>query len=121
MFIQRKYNTATVTGSHIRIPMIKRGTTDFALAADWTPAAGDVKVSKDGGAAANIATLPTAVTVGNTGFWEFPLSASELTCKQLVVTVADGPPKAVEDNMFVVETFGHANAMMPLDLSDGVR
>jgi hypothetical protein len=121
MFIQRKYNTATVAGSHIRIPMIKRSSTDFALSADWTPVAGDVTVSKDGGAAVNIATLPTAVTVGNSAFWQFPLSAAELSCKQVTVTIADAAPKAVEDNMFIVETYGNAAAMIPLDLSDGTR
>ncbi len=121
MFIQRKYNTATVTGTHIRLPMIKRGAADFAIGTDWTPAAGDVKIAKDGGASINIASLPAAVTVGNSAYWEFPLSASELSCKQLVVTISDGAPKAVEDNMFIVETFGNAAAMMPADLSDGAR
>src|ERR1043166_1275933 len=120
MFLLRKNNTATATGSHIRIPMIKRGAVDFALGADWTPAAGDVKIAKDGGAAANLATLPTAVTIGNSAYWEFALSAAELSCKQLVVTISDASPKAVEDNMFVVETYGNANAMVGVDLSDSV-
>ena len=112
---QRKYNTATVAATHIRIPVIKRGVVDFAVGADWTPATGDVKVSTDGGAAANITTLPTAVAMGNTAYWEFQLSASELSCKTLVVTVADSATKAVEDQAFVVETFGNASAMYPSD------
>jgi hypothetical protein len=112
---QRKYNSATVAATHIRIPIVKRGVVDFAVSADWTPATGDVKVSKDGGAAANITTLPTAITMGNTAYWEFPLSASEVSCKQLVVTVADSATKAVEDQAFVVETFGNASAMYPSD------
>lgn len=115
MTFRRKYNTNTASGTHIRIPMVKRGVVDFAVGADWTPAAGDVKVSKDGGAAANIGTLPTAVAMGNTAYWEFQLSASELSCKQLVVTVADSTTKAVEDQCFVVETFGNASAMYPTD------
>ena len=47
MFLS-KYNTAR----HIYLPIVKRAVVDFAVSADWTPAAGDVKISKDGGAAA---------------------------------------------------------------------
>ena len=48
MVIFRKYITATVAATYIRIPMVKRGLEDFANGADWTPAAGDVTVSKEG-------------------------------------------------------------------------
>jgi len=117
MIFQRRYNTSTVAATHIRIPIIKRGVVDYAVSADWvSPATGDIKVSKDGGAAANITTLPTAVTMGNTAYWEFQLSASELSCKTLVVTICDQTaPKAVEDQMFIVETFGNSSAMYPSD------
>lgn len=115
MIFNRKYNTATVTANHIRIPIIKRAAVDFAVGADWTPAAGDVTVSKDGGTAANITTLPTALTMGNTAVWVFQLSAAELSCKQLTVSVADASTKVVEDQCFVVETFGDASAMYPAD------
>lgn len=115
MIFNRKYNTATVTANHIRLPMIKRGAVDYAVGADWTPASGDVTVSKDGGTAANITTLPTALTMGNTAVWVFQLSAAELSCKQLMVSVADSATKAVEDQCFVVETFGDASAMYPSD------
>lgn len=116
-YFLRKYNTATVTATHIRIPIIKRAAVDFAVSADWTPASGDVTVSKDGGTAANIGTLPTALTMGNSAVWVFQLSASELSCKQLVVTVSDAATEAVEDQCFVVETFGNASAMYPSDMS----
>lgn len=115
MIFNRKYNTATVTANHIRIPIIKRAVVDFAVGADWTPATGDVTVSKDGGTAANIGTLPTALTMGNSAVWVFQLSASELSCKQLMVTIADAATKAVEDQCFVVETVGDASAMYPSD------
>lgn len=115
MIFNRKYNSATVTANHIRIPMVKRGAVDFAVGADWTPAAGDVTVSKDGGTSANITTLPTALTMGNTAVWVFQLSAAELSCKQLTVSVADAATKAVEDQCFIVETFGDASAMYPSD------
>ena len=114
----RKYNTLLVTGStSIRIPLIKRGLVDFAVGADFTPAAGDVKVFVDGAAVANITNLPTAIASGNGAFWEFILTAAELSCKQLLVVVSDAATKAVEDQSFVVETYGNASAMYVTDLS----
>lgn len=114
----RKYNTLTVTGTTaIRVPMIKRGVVDFAVGADWTPAAGDVKILIDGTAAANVANLPTAIAAGNTALWEFILTAAELTGKQIEVTIADSATKAVEDQSFIVETFGNASAMYQADLA----
>jgi hypothetical protein len=119
MIFQRKYNTATVTATHIRIPMIKRGVVDFAVSADWTPAAGDVRLSKDGGAWADITTVPTASSGGGNGssaVWVFQFSAAELSCKILTVLVADATTKAVEDQCFIIETFGNASAMYPSDI-----
>ena len=113
MNFRRLYATATAAATHVYMPIIKRAVVDFALNADWTPAAGDVKVSKDGGAAANIATLPTALTMGNTAFWVFSFSSGELTCKQLLVTVSDSATKVVEDQAFSIETVGHPSAMWP--------
>jgi len=112
----RKYGTGT--GADLYVPLIKRGVVDFALAADWTPAAGDVKVSKDGGAAANIGTLPTAVAMGNTAMWKISLADAELQGKIIAITVADSATKAVEDQMILVETFGHASALYPPDFGD---
>jgi hypothetical protein len=34
----RKYATATASGTHVGIPMVKAGSNDFAVAADWTVA-----------------------------------------------------------------------------------
>lgn len=115
----RKYNTLLVTGTTaIRIPIVKRAAVDFAVGADWTPAAGDVKIAVDGAAPANVTNLPTAVASGNGAYWEFILTAAELSCKQAIVTVADAATKAVEDQAFIVETFGHASAMYPPDFTD---
>ncbi len=109
----RKYATAT----HIYVPVIKRGVVDYALGADWTPASGDVKVSIDGGAAANIGTLPTAVAMGNGAYWDFTIATGEVTGKKVIVTVSDSATKAVEDQAFVIETYGHASAEYQADLS----
>lgn len=116
MIFQRKYNVLLASGTRINIPIVKRGVVDYAVGADWTPAAGDVKVSLDGGAAANVTNLPTAIAMGNTAYWQFVLTAAELTCKQCIVTVADSATKAVEDQAFLVETYGNASAMYPADI-----
>lgn len=119
MIVLRKYNTATAAATHVSLPLIKRGVVDYAVSADWTPAAGDVKLTKDGDYAntANITTLPTAKTHGNTALWEFQFSATELSCKKLEVTIADAATKAVEDQTFFIETYGNASAMYQADLS----
>jgi hypothetical protein len=106
---------------HIYIPAVKRAVVDFAVSADWTPAAGDVKISKDGGAAANVTNLPTAITMGNTAMWDFSITATEMQAAQVMVTVADSATKAVEDTMFVIETYGNASGQHAVDLSDSVR
>ena len=62
-----KYGTAR----HIYIAIPKAGSANHAVSADWTPAAGDVKISKDGGAAANVTNLPTAIAMGNSTIWDF--------------------------------------------------
>lgn len=113
----RKYNTLLAGGTLIRIPMVKAGSNDFAVTADWTAAVADVQVSKDGGAAANIGTAPTYAN----GSWLFTLTAAELSAKTITVTIVDSATKAVEDQFFSVETFGHASAMYQYDPQDAVR
>lgn len=117
MVFWRKYNTAT----HVYVPIIKRAVVDFAVSADWTPVAGDVKISKDGGAAANVTNLPTAITMGNTAMWDFSLTASELSAAKIAITVADAATKAVEDQMILIETYGNASAELKMDWSDSMR
>lgn len=111
----RKY--AVGSGADVYVPITKRAVVDYAVGADWTPAAGDVKISIDGGAAANIATLPTAIAMGNTAYWKFVFSNAELTGKQMFVTVADSATKAVEDQAFGIATCGHASAMYIRDFT----
>lgn len=89
--------------------MIKRAVMDFAVSADWTPAAGDVKISKDGGAAANVTNLPSAITMGNGAMWSIVLTSTEMTAKSILITIVDSTTKAVEDQMIIVETYGEGN------------
>jgi hypothetical protein len=112
-----KYGVAV----HLYKPIVKRGVVDFAVSADWTPAAGDVKISKDGGAAANVTNLPTAITMGNTAMWDYSLTATEMQAAKVRITVADSATKAVEDQMFEIDTYGNASAQHAVDLSDAVR
>jgi len=110
----RKYGTITEAGTHIRVPMVISGENNFATVDDWTPTAGDVKISKDGGALANIGTLPTF----SEGAWEFQFATSELEAKQVDIQIVDSATKAVEDQFIAVETFGHASAMFQYDPTD---
>jgi hypothetical protein len=106
---------------HIFIPLVKRGVVDHAVSADFTPSAGDVKISKDGGAAANVTNLPAAIAMGNSTIWDFSLTATELSCAQAVVTIADSATKAVEDSGFIVETYGNASAQHLFDLGTATQ
>lgn len=110
----RKYNTAT----DLYAAVVKAGSDDFAVTADWTPAAGDVKVIKDGGAPANITTLPTEV---GAGVWKFPLSATEMSAAKVQVVVVDAAVKAVKDLVIYAITYGNVSAELAPDLKDAVR
>jgi hypothetical protein len=110
----RKYATAT----NIYMPIIKRAVVDFAVGADWTPAAGDVRISIDGAASGNITTLPVAIVMGNTAMWNFAISAAETTGKKISITIADAATKVVEDQMFLIETYGSASAEFVTDWTD---
>lgn len=88
---------------------------EHATGSDWTPAAGDVKVAQDDGAAANITTLPT-YTAGKG--WKFSLSATEMEGKIITVRVADSATKAVCDDGFNIVTVDDSDAMFDTWSSD---
>jgi len=117
MFLLAKYGVETV----FRFPIIKRAVADFAATADWTPATGDTKVSKDGGNFANTTNNPAAT--GGTGSvgWTLTLTATELTAAEIDVQIVDSATKAVEDQWLTVYTYGNASAKIPMDLSDLVH
>lgn len=99
----REYGVSTT----IAFPLIKAGTTDFATSSDYTPVSGDVKISKDEGAAATTTTAtPTALTMGNGGIWYLPLTATEMQASRIYITVIDASTKAVNDQMIIIETYG---------------
>lgn len=109
-----KYNVAR----HIYINIPKAGSANHAVGADWTPAAGDVKISKDGGAAANVTNLPTAIAMGNSAIWDFSITATEMQAAQVVITVSDSATKAVDDTGFIIETYGNNSSQHEFDLDN---
>lgn len=114
---ESKYGVAR----HIYINITKAGSANHAVSADWTPAAGDVKISKDGGAAANVTNLPVAIAMGNSAIWDFSLTATEMQAAQINITVADSATKAVDDTGYVIVTYGNASAQHAVDRNDIVR
>ena len=70
-----------------------------------TLAAGDVKISKDGGAEANLATLPVVEPAGSTGV-KIALSATEMTMDKGYVLFRDqtAPPEWADLKMPIVTT-----------------
>jgi hypothetical protein len=102
------YNSSAV----IRFPLVKRNSVDLAIKADYTPANGDVNISKDGGAQANPANSLNIVT-GTT--WNITLSAAELTAKEVIVMVRNNT--AVEDQWVRILTYGNASAFLAGDVT----
>ena len=117
MFFWAKYGTETT----FTFPILKRAVIDLAATADWTPATGDTKVSKDGGNVANTTNNPAAV--GGTGsvLWTLTLTATELQAAVVDVQIVDSATKTIEDQVIKIFTYGNASAKIVPDLSDIVR
>jgi len=104
----RKYNVATT----VLFPLIARGLSDLKPGATF--AAGDVKIIKDEGAAANTTNLPTDE---GSGWYSIALTATELTAARVAISVIDQTaPKVFEDQAVLIETYGNASAQHELDL-----
>lgn len=108
-----KYGTQVT----IYFPLVKAGSQNFAVSGDYTHSSGDVKISKDGGAAATATNAPSAITMGNGAIWSLTLTATEMQAAEVVVTVIDAATKAVEDQCIKLHTFGNASAKILADLS----
>ena len=94
------------TATTFRAPVVKAGSTNYAIVGtDWTPVAGDVKISKDGGAFANIATPPSTVTLSGSAAWTWTLSAAETEATEIVIQVIDQDvTKVIQDQFFRLQT-----------------
>lgn len=106
----RKYNAVGIIDG---IVLIVAGGTDYKVAP--TLAAGDAKISKDGGAFANLATLPAVTPAGGSAV-RISLSATELSCARAVIQFVDVAGAEWEDQEIIVETFGNASAQLAVNL-----
>lgn len=82
------------------------------LQANPTIAAGDWQRSIDGGAFANMDTLPVVTPAAGVDI-KFALSITELSGKILRVVGIDVAGTEWEDNSFTFETYGHKDAQHP--------
>jgi hypothetical protein len=87
----------------IYFPMIKAGETNFAVAADWTPAATDCDMSIDGGTWTQ-ATNTIAIAVSGAALWKLTLTAAETQGTRIAIAVVDSATKAVEDQAIICNT-----------------
>lgn len=102
-----KYGTADALQGK---PLIEAGSNNYEV--NPTLAVGDAKISKDGGAFANLATLPDVYPAGGRAV-RITFSAAELQCKQATVQIIDQTsPKEWEDQTIIVYTHGHENAQI---------
>jgi hypothetical protein len=113
MYLLAKYNTQTT----FIFPVVKRAVVDLAVSADWTPATGDTKVSKDGGNVANTTNNPAAVGGTGSALWSITLTATELSAAEVVVQIVDSATKAIEDQVIRIYTYGNASAKFVSDYS----
>lgn len=112
MEILRKYGVQT----DFYFPLVKVEAQDFALSSDYTYAAGDIKIIKDGGSPANPTNNPSAITSGNTAIWQLTLTATEMQAALIQITVSDSATKVIEDQAVLIATYGNASAQHAFDL-----
>lgn len=83
-----------------------------------TLASGDFKLEKDGGAAANLATLPAVEPAGGSSL-DIAFSAAELQAKHIVLRLVDAAGAEWNDDAIHIFTVGDPSAYFPFDLFSG--
>ena len=81
-------------------PLIDAGTTDLAVSADYTPAATDCRLSKDGGSWAQATNTIADETEG----WSITLTAAEMQATRIHINIIDSTGAAIEDQSLVIFT-----------------
>ena len=98
----------------VQFPLVDRNLTSF----DATPvtfAAGDVRISQNGGAFVNTTNLPTHVGLG---VYQLVLTATEMQTARIAVVIIDQTnPKDWEDQAILINTFGNASAQFAFNRS----
>lgn len=112
MIWKAKYNTA---GSKLYTSVRTKSATTAQVSP--TLAVGDVKVSLDGGALANIEVGGGSVSVAPAGSdnIEITLSAAQTTCKVLKIEFKDVAGSQWDEQHMIVTTWGDSNAFDPVD------
>lgn len=100
---KREYNVSDSVKFKLYNPAGTAGLTGVT----W--AAGDVKISKDGGAFANATNNPTAIAEG---WYTITFTAAELSAKQIIVQIEDAEGTWLETG-FIIETYASASSQFP--------
>src|SRR5574343_1256742 len=87
--------------------LVDRSTGQYKTAP--TLAAGDFKIEKDGGAAANLTSLPSVSPAGGSSV-SISFSEAELQCKQLTLRIVDAAGAEWNDDCIHIFTVGNAAA-----------
>lgn len=112
----RKYAQATTIDG---VMLHTRGTADYK--AGPTLATSDVKISKDGGAFADLGTLPSAAPAAGRALL-VTLTGTEMTAAHLCIQFVDQTsPKEWEDCCILIDTYGHASAEHAFDLDTATQ
>ena len=82
------------------------------LRVDWTPAAADCEVQKDGG---NFVQC-TNTAIAEDGTYSITITATEAEAARIVIKVVDAATKVFLDKIILVETYGNASAQHAFDL-----
>lgn len=96
--------------------LVDRATGQFRVTP--TLASGDFKIEKDGGAAANLATLPSVVPAGGSSI-DIPFSAAEMQAKHVIVRAVDAAGVEWDDQVIHIFTVGDPNAYFQFNLFSG--
>ncbi len=99
-------------GIDISIPVVKVDDTDFADTGDYAYAAGDIRISKDAGAFADVTNSPTEIdnATASVMYLELTLTAVEMQARRVDIQIVDA---ALEHQMLTFYTFGHPGSQFP--------
>ena len=104
MIYLAKYGTAWTLHGY---QLVDRTTGQYK--ATPTLASGDFKIEKDGGAAANLTTLPTVAPAGGSSL-DIAFSAAEMQGKHIVLRLVDAAGAEWNDDVIHIFTVGNPNA-----------
>ena len=113
MIYLAKYGTAWTLHGY---QLVDRATGQYKTTP--TLASGDFKIEKDGGAAANLATLPTVTPAGGSSL-DISFSAAEMQGKLITLRAVDAAGAEWNDDAIIIATVGDPSAYLPFDLFSG--